>query len=538
MERAGSRTRTAEVIQAVLIVAVVAVGIWFRFYAVDRKLYWHDEVWTSIRLAGHTSEEFSADVASRPVIHPSDFLAETFPRQPASVQRNVGVGLADNPHHAPLYYSLTSIWSALFGTSVFALRMLSVLTGLLALPAMFWLCREMFPERSVAWMGVLLLVTSPFHIRYAQEARAYSLWTLFIVMSNASLLLAVRRGTFGSWLLYSALTLLSVATSALHPLVCVAQGIFMLYRWQRDGLTLRLGREQIAFGGALMLAALPLLPWAWNAYQNRSVAEGSMAWVTTVASPLEMIRGWMQTLTFPFVGFAGQEWLYPIVPKPLAYAISAAVLLLMAWGMLTLWQRARRDVAILIYGLIALPLLFMGVPDLLWGGTRSAVVRYLCPVWVGLGVAMAYQLGCYLQESSQRARLWAGIAALLLVGSVTSDALLSTNRGTGKPFAGYTGDGAYEAAARINASPNPYVVVEQLHGSNTQLGDSVALSLLLDERVTFIISPDPAVALDLSRRADVFVLGPTAAYAEELSRSATLEDVTPYRGMVRIRPNG
>lgn len=73
----------------------------------------------------------------------------------------------------PLYFVLMKLWTGLAGDSEFALRLPSLLCGVLTVPLLGWfLWRLEGPE--VGCMGALLLACSPFHIWYSQEARAYA----------------------------------------------------------------------------------------------------------------------------------------------------------------------------------------------------------------------------------------------------------------------------------------------------------------------------------------------------------------------------
>lgn len=73
-----------------------------------------------------------------------------------------------------LYYVLLKLWIGLFGTSEAAIRSLSVLTSAATLPILYLIGARLFNFR-VAITATLLLAANPFFIRYAQEARAYSL---------------------------------------------------------------------------------------------------------------------------------------------------------------------------------------------------------------------------------------------------------------------------------------------------------------------------------------------------------------------------
>ena len=40
-----------------LVIIILILGIIFRFVNLDKKVYWHDEVYTSFRAAGFTGQE-------------------------------------------------------------------------------------------------------------------------------------------------------------------------------------------------------------------------------------------------------------------------------------------------------------------------------------------------------------------------------------------------------------------------------------------------------------------------------------------------
>ncbi|MBX2999467.1 MAG: hypothetical protein KF893_13205 [Caldilineaceae bacterium] len=88
--------------------------------------------------------------------------------------------------HPPLYYALLHGWLTLWGSaSPLALRSFSILIGVLAIPAIWWLARILFPARSRrALLSVLLLTISPMHIFYSQEVRMYGLELLLGIVST------------------------------------------------------------------------------------------------------------------------------------------------------------------------------------------------------------------------------------------------------------------------------------------------------------------------------------------------------------------
>src|SRR5919199_1872642 len=50
-----------------LIVVLLVLGIFFRFYNLDRKNYWNDEVYTALRVSGYTKAEMIEQVTNRAI---------------------------------------------------------------------------------------------------------------------------------------------------------------------------------------------------------------------------------------------------------------------------------------------------------------------------------------------------------------------------------------------------------------------------------------------------------------------------------------
>lgn len=90
----------------------------------------------------------------------------------------------------PLYYVVLKGWMLLFGESDFAVRAMSGFFALAAIP-FIWITGQRVAGREGAWIGVVLLASSPFALRYATEARMYSMVVLLtavgVVLLNAFL---------------------------------------------------------------------------------------------------------------------------------------------------------------------------------------------------------------------------------------------------------------------------------------------------------------------------------------------------------------
>jgi hypothetical protein len=78
--------------------------------------------------------------------------------------------------HPPLYYTLLHFWMGL-GDDAATVRAFSAWAGTLTIPAIYLLGRRL-AGRNVGLLAALILALAPFHVRFAQETRMYTLLTL------------------------------------------------------------------------------------------------------------------------------------------------------------------------------------------------------------------------------------------------------------------------------------------------------------------------------------------------------------------------
>ena len=78
--------------------------------------------------------------------------------------------------HPPLYYTLLHFWMRL-GDDAATVRSFSAFTGALTIPVVYLLGRRL-AGRNVGLLAALILALAPFHVRFAQETRMYTLLTL------------------------------------------------------------------------------------------------------------------------------------------------------------------------------------------------------------------------------------------------------------------------------------------------------------------------------------------------------------------------
>lgn len=104
----------------------------------------------------------------------------------------------------PFYYAVLHVWMRVFGDGELAVRSLSGVMALIAVP-LAWLAGRRLGGRRAALAAGLLIASSPFAIHYATEARMYSLVTVLALCGYLLVAESLQRPRF-RWLALLALT--------------------------------------------------------------------------------------------------------------------------------------------------------------------------------------------------------------------------------------------------------------------------------------------------------------------------------------------
>jgi uncharacterized membrane protein len=143
------------------IVSILVIGIFFRLFHLDRKVYWYDEVFTSFRIFGYTETEVVRQVSTRSTVSVAD-LQQYQHDSARNLSDTIKSLVTEDFQHPPIYYAIAHFWVKLFGDSIAVIRSLSALISLLVFPCIYWLCRELCLSPLVAWFSRLQLATAIF----------------------------------------------------------------------------------------------------------------------------------------------------------------------------------------------------------------------------------------------------------------------------------------------------------------------------------------------------------------------------------------
>lgn len=316
---ARARTFAAADVVGLAVITVLAGAL--RFATIDLQSFWIDEATT----IGLLEDSFGGMLARLPE-------TESTP---------------------PLYYVVSWVWAAAFGTGDVALRSLSALLGTAAV-VMVYDAGTAWHSRRAGLFAALLLATSPLLVWYSQEARAYS---LFVFFTAAGLALLARFDARWDALTLSGWAIVSAAMIATHyfgVFVFAAEAAYVLIRHRR--------RAAVAAVGGVAAVGVALLPLALaQSGDDRAIFIREL--------PLKV------RLKETLAQFVGGEWLFPR-----ASLVGAAGVALLA---VALWRaRDRRGLvpAGISSAAVLLPLAAVPILDVFY-------FRNLVGAWVPLALA-------------------------------------------------------------------------------------------------------------------------------------------------------
>ena len=130
-------------------------------------------------------------------------------------------------HAPPLYHFLLHFWMYL-GNNEFTIRMLSLITGTLAIPAIYFLAKELYDDK-VGLISAFLMGIVPIQVHFSQIARHYSLLILLTIISIYYFVRVLKDQTNTSmWIGYLFFTFLCMYTHYYAFVIIITSNIVVL----------------------------------------------------------------------------------------------------------------------------------------------------------------------------------------------------------------------------------------------------------------------------------------------------------------------
>lgn len=381
-----------------LLVALVAVLASLR---IAGKGLWHDEAFT-LAVASSDGETFWRSVTGE----------ESF---------------------AGLYYLMIRLLPPLWENEA-SLRAPSIVFAVLAAITLYFLARRLFGVW-VAAVSVLLLSVDFFFIRYAQEARAYSLALWLITLATLILVDAVERPTWARWLGYGALGALAAYAHFFSALVLVGHLVSLLLHrrlvsWKKVAVAM----------GSTVLLVLPLTAalLSTNSGGRPLLAQTSISDLLGDLAGIAPTRsGVLQALIFGLCGVVvvviylrqrrqnaepARLWHYELLLCWVLVPIALGAVISLMW-----------PIFVTRYFIVILPALVMIVAVGLTAMRPAAQAALLVVVLV-IG---AKGLGMYYEQNHKEGENWRGLVAHIANEAQSGDRVLFLSRFGRRPFEYY-----------------------------------------------------------------------------------------------------
>ncbi|WP_148040288.1 glycosyltransferase family 39 protein [Marichromatium sp. AB31] len=497
---ASSPMSRATLLRLTLLV-VILLGSGARALDLAGLPVWHDETFSLLRIFGHPFEALQAALEAAEPISAAELLRFQRP-DPALGWTATLRALASHPEHAPLYYLLGRVAGGLASDPVVGLRGLAALFGVLLVPAVFWLTRELGGRGLTPWVAAALVAVSPVQLLYAQEARQYALWLLLVVAASAALLHACRHDRRGDWWGYGALLTLGLYTHLLFVLMLPVHALVVLARrerWRRWFI-------------AVVTAGVLFLPWvAVMAFAPERIDEFT-AWMQRPIDGARILAAWRDHLMHTFVDLG---------PTRLPGWAVGLLLMTLVWA---LWRFVVTAPGAAVRLLLATILVHLGIvlgPDLVLGGSRSLHLRYALPALLALSLILAWSLGRALEAAGPTAHV-AALALLLLLalGLGSQHAILEAETWRTKQF---SADNA-AIAERINRQATGVEVLASPSGVSA--GELLSLAHQLAPETRLRQLADPAAITPAPERT-YYLLTPSESLRAQLAPTHRITPIAP-----------
>ena len=492
----------------IFIVIVLLLGILLRFSNLDRKVYWIDEVHTSLRASGYSRAEFVEQAPKGKIIS----IDELQKFQQLTPERDfiAAIKAISSSEHSPLYYGLTRVAMEFFGSSINVTRGVAAFLSLFLFPSIYWLAQELFNSRTVSLTVTALVAVSPIHILYAQEAREYSLFAVTIALSSAAFLRFIDREKGFNWQWYGLTIALGLYTHLLFVLVMMSHGIYSVII-----ANFKLSKLLKQYVLATALGIFLFIPWIlvfifnddgvgmwierdlpfhfWIQRWGLNVSATFFDWQTIYPERLFDVEN-VRDFTFSFNNVF--SWL--IIP----------VFGLILYSIYFLWRNASRNSSLFILLLISVTAVALGLPDLISGGQRSTVARYILAVPLGIQLIVGYCIAVKMKYW----KLWRFIFAITLTFSlVCSWQMLQADTWWNKYSSYYNG----EVAQIINQTERPLVI-----SNAKRISRSTSLSYQVRDDANFLLlDEEDDLPTSILKFKNIFLFRPYPDFLEKLQQN-------------------
>ena len=356
----------------------IIIGGFLRFHQLTSKSPWTDEFATLVFSLGNnfTSIPLNQIISSETLLQPLQI-------NPNATISDVVNLLLNEDNHPPLYFVLLHLWLNLFSSSgetvnLWAGRALPVLFGILAIPAFYFVTKNIFRSSLISHFSALLIAVSPYSIFISQEARHYTCAVFLVILSlgcflKAAQYLASRKKLpwplIFSWIIINGIGLSVHFFFGLAFLAEVMSlGILYISQLRKDNYKNKSLKHWHSFLWVILGTGATILAWLMIITQ-REYGNGMTQWIQQdnsniiglLSPPFQLAAAWVTMLS-----------LLPIESPNLAIALLSGLgmiiylvwyIPIIKWGLLQGWKTEKffLETRMLVYCFVSLVILYLGI---------------------------------------------------------------------------------------------------------------------------------------------------------------------------------
>jgi mannosyltransferase len=290
--------------------------------------------------------------------------------------------------HPPLYYWTLKIWTGLFGSGELGMRSMSVFFAVATIVTMYFLARRLF-GRKIALISVLFLSVSPMLIRYADEARMYTMAAFFVFSATYALVNATQASKDSRrrwWIVYGILVGLGMWTHYFTAFAWLAHWAWRAWLTYAKNISLKTWWKQFftkQWVLAYVIAVAVYIPWLYFMIKQLGVVQATGFWIGPVS--VDTPSNYLTNIFYYLEHGQVQSWFAVAL---ILIVIMVVVLIPKIYKSFTAREKSN---FVLITSLAWTPvilLFILSLPPL----RSSFVERYLIPATIGFMVFMAVML--------------------------------------------------------------------------------------------------------------------------------------------------
>ena len=363
---------------------IILIGLSLKFFQLDYKLFWFDEVCTIQHTSGISDKKYPSLVPEGDIknIH---FYIDLYRlnKQNYSLGSELK-GLATSTQLNPMYYPFVMIWYRIAGDAPIDYRLFSVVIFIITLPFLFLLSRKLFKSKLAAWISVSLYSISPYIHLFAQEARHYMFWSFILIVMHYIFLQAIQHNKTKWWFAYILISAMSLYASPISGIIIFGHALFTLLT-QKPLIK--------AYILSAFMICLLYLPWALSLYFKLDEITSALSWHSKNQHNFNFYNSIFGELLYIISNFSYsidyltliKQTSLVVTPEIIIAIISSIIILMIiCMSVLFAFKKTNKDILYFLILIILPGLAFFLVNDIIKNGMASWWWRYLIFISTGI----------------------------------------------------------------------------------------------------------------------------------------------------------